>query len=89
MVDTLCPSELFRLKPLGPYSIIHPIATLSTHCMVAVVVVILLIVIFVGVFVGYKLDSYFTNLKPLFTVSFSLISIAVALYSVLRKLIKK
>ena len=49
----------------------------------------LLVVIFVGVFVGYKLDSYFTNLKPLFTVSFSLISIAVALYSVLRKLIKK
>ena len=48
MVDTLCPSELFRLKPLGPYSIIHPIATLSTHCMVAVVVVILLIVIFVA-----------------------------------------
>ncbi|MBO7180548.1 MAG: AtpZ/AtpI family protein, partial [Bacteroidales bacterium] len=34
----------------------------------------LLVVIFVGVFVGYKLDSYFTNLKPLFTVSFSLIS---------------
>ena len=49
----------------------------------------LLVVIFVGVFVGYKLDSYFTNLKPLFTVSCSLISIAVALYSVLRKLIKK
>jgi F0F1-type ATP synthase assembly protein I len=49
----------------------------------------LLVVIFVGVFVGYQLDSYFTNLKPLFTVSFSLISIAVALYSVLRKLIKK
>jgi F0F1-type ATP synthase assembly protein I len=49
----------------------------------------LLLIIFCGVFVGYKLDSYFTNLKPLFTVSLSFISLAVSLYAMIKKLIKK
>lgn len=49
----------------------------------------LLFVVFLGVFAGYKLDEHFVELKPLFTVSLSLIAIAIGLYATLKKLTKK
>jgi len=41
------------------------------------------IVIFAGVFGGYRLDLWL-NLKPLFTVLFSLTSVFIAIYMVVR-----
>ena len=49
----------------------------------------LLFVVFLGVFAGYKLDEHFVELKPLFTVSLSLIAIDIGLYATLKKLTKK
>ena len=49
----------------------------------------LLCIVFLGVFAGYKLDEHFVELKPLFTVSLSLIAIAIGLYATLKKLTKK
>ena len=49
----------------------------------------LLFIVFFGVFAGYKLDQHFVELKPLFTVSLSLIAIAIGLYATLKKLTKK
>ena len=49
----------------------------------------LLFIVFLGVFARYKLDEHFVELKPLFTVSLSLIAIAIGLYATLKKLTKK
>lgn len=49
----------------------------------------LLAIVFVGVYAGWKLDSLLPKVKPLFTVSLSLLSIAAGLYATLKKLTKK
>ncbi len=49
----------------------------------------LLVIIFAGVYAGWKLDTYIPKTKPLFTVTLSLLSIAVGLYATLKKLTKK
>ena len=49
----------------------------------------LLFIVLLEVFAGYKLDEHFVELKPLFTVSLSLIAIAIGLYATLKKLTKK
>ncbi len=42
-----------------------------------------------GCYGGYKLDEYFKNIKtPIFTISLSLLSIAIAMYVVLKDFIK-
>lgn len=41
-----------------------------------------------GCYSGYKLDSYYNTTNPIFTIIFSLMSIALALYIVLKDFIK-
>lgn len=41
-----------------------------------------------GCYGGYKLDAYFHNDKPVYTIILSLVSIALAMYVVLKDLIK-
>lgn len=41
-----------------------------------------------GCYGGYKLDQYFKNTTPVYTIILSLLSIALALYIVLKDLIK-
>jgi F0F1-type ATP synthase assembly protein I len=45
-------------------------------------------IILVGMFGGYKLDSWL-NLKPLFTIVLSVSSVIIAIYLVTRDLLKK
>ncbi len=44
-------------------------------------------IIGVGTFIGYQLDAYYTTEKPLFTAGFSLLSVLVAIFVVLRQLL--
>lgn len=46
------------------------------------------VIIGVGSYGGYKLDKYFQNKTPVFTIILSLASIALAMYVVLKDLIK-
>ncbi|MBS1636407.1 MAG: AtpZ/AtpI family protein [Bacteroidetes bacterium] len=41
-----------------------------------------------GCYGGYKLDQYFRNTTPVYTIILSLVSIAIALYLVLKDFIK-
>jgi F0F1-type ATP synthase assembly protein I len=41
-----------------------------------------------GSYGGYKLDAYYKNATPVFTIILSLVSIAIAMYVVLKDLIK-
>lgn len=41
-----------------------------------------------GCYGGYKLDEYYHNAKPIWTIILSLVSIAIAMYLVLRDFIK-
>ena len=41
-----------------------------------------------GCYGGYKLDEYFKNETPVFTIILSLVSIAIAMYLILKDLIK-
>ena len=41
-----------------------------------------------GCYGGYKLDEYYKNAKPVFTIILSLLSIAIAMYVVLKDFIK-
>lgn len=41
-----------------------------------------------GCYGGYKLDEYFHNTNSVFTIIFSLLSIALAMYVVLKEIIK-
>lgn len=41
-----------------------------------------------GCYGGYKLDEYYKNETPVFTIVLSLVSIAIAMYIVLKDLIK-
>jgi F0F1-type ATP synthase assembly protein I len=45
----------------------------------------MVVIIFVGVFVGLKLDEFYKN-ENLFTIIFSLISVFIALYVVIKNL---
>jgi F0F1-type ATP synthase assembly protein I len=49
----------------------------------------MLVTILFGVWLGTYLDSYFANLSPLFTISFSLLSIALALFALIKSLPKE
>ena len=41
-----------------------------------------------GAYGGHKLDEYYKNATPIFTIILSLVSIAIAMYIVLKDLIK-
>ena len=41
-----------------------------------------------GCYGGYKLDEYFHNTTPIFTIILSLVSIAIAMYLILKDFIK-
>ena len=48
----------------------------------------MLVIILLGVFAGFKLDHWI-NVKPLFTIIFSLGSVVLAIYVVTRDLLKR
>ena len=48
----------------------------------------MLVIILVGVFGGYKLDGLF-HTRPILVVVFSILSVALAIYSVTRDLLRK
>lgn len=41
-----------------------------------------------GCYLGYKLDAHYYNANPIFTIIFSLLSIALAMYLVLKDFVK-
>ena len=47
----------------------------------------MLIIILVGVFVGYKLDQIYLNQYKAFTILFSLLSVALAIYVVIKQVL--
>lgn len=49
----------------------------------------MLVIIAVGVFGGYKLDKYLNFKFPLFTVIFSFLSVAFAIYYAIKDFIRK
>ncbi|MBE9490932.1 MAG: AtpZ/AtpI family protein [Bacteroidetes bacterium] len=49
----------------------------------------MLVIILLGVFGGYKLDEWLNLSFPVFTVLLSLLSVALAIYTVVKDLIKK
>ena len=49
----------------------------------------MLAIILLGVFGGWKLDEYLGLKKPIFTVVFSILSVVLSIYSVVRDLLKK
>ena len=48
----------------------------------------MLFIILAGVFGGYKLDDYLGNRIPVFTIIFSLLSVALAIYQSVKDLLK-
>jgi len=44
-------------------------------------------IIGVGTFIGYQLDEYYETEKPLFTVGFSLVSVLIAIFVIIRQLL--
>lgn len=48
----------------------------------------MLVIIFLGVFGGYKLDTWLQT-KPVFTIVLSLLSVVLAIYYVIKDLLKK
>ena len=48
----------------------------------------MLVIIGGGCYSGYKLDEYYQNTTPVFTIILSLVSIAIAMYIVLKDFIK-
>ncbi len=46
-------------------------------------------IILVGVYIGVKLDEWLTNGLPVFTLIFSLLSVSLAIYYVIKDLIRK
>jgi len=49
----------------------------------------MLAIIFIGVFGGVKLDKYLGFQKPIFTVLFSLASVVLAIYQMVKDLLRK
>lgn len=49
----------------------------------------LLAIVFLGTYVGYRIDMELPEVKPLFTVILSLLSIGIGLYVTLKDLTKK
>ena len=49
----------------------------------------MLVIILLGVFGGYKLDQWLKLSFPVFTVVFSLLSVVIAIYTVVKDLLKK
>lgn len=44
-------------------------------------------IIGVGTFIGYQLDEYYETEKPLFTAGFSLVSVLIAIFVIIRQLL--
>jgi F0F1-type ATP synthase assembly protein I len=49
----------------------------------------MIFIILVGVYIGIKLDEFFTNGLPIFTLFFSLLSVSLAIFYVIKDFIKK
>lgn len=49
----------------------------------------MIFIILLGVYIGVKLDEFITNGKPVFTLIFSLLSVSLAIYYVIKDFIKK
>lgn len=49
----------------------------------------MIFIILIGVYIGVKLDEFITNGKPVFTLIFSLVSVSLAIYYVIKDFIKK
>jgi ATP synthase protein I len=49
----------------------------------------MIFIILVGVYIGIKLDEFFTNGLPIFTLIFSLLSVSLAIFYVIKDFIKK
>ncbi len=49
----------------------------------------MIFIILLGVFAGVKLDEFLTNGKPIFTLIFSLLSVLLAIFYVIKDFIKK
>lgn len=47
------------------------------------------VTIFLGVWGGKKLDAYLENNTPVFTLVFSLLGVVIAIYNVIKDLLKK
>ena len=49
----------------------------------------MIFIILIGVYIGVKLDEFITNGKPVFTLIFSLVSVSLAIFYVIKDFIKK
>lgn len=69
--------QKFRKKPLNDY---------AKYSAMGFQIVI---IIFIGVFGGYKLDKFLDLSFPIFTILLSLLSVVLAIYFVVKDLLKK
>lgn len=66
----------------------EPQKPLNSYAKYSAMVFQMAVIIGGGCFAGYKLDEYYKPEKPVFTIILSLVSIALAMYVVLKDFIK-
>jgi F0F1-type ATP synthase assembly protein I len=65
-----------------------PRKSLNDYARYSSMAVQMLAIILIGVFAGFKLDQWFDT-KPILTVIFSIVSVAISIYSVTKDLLRK
>ena len=66
-----------------------PLKPLNNYARYSSIGLQMVIIILIGVFGGMKIDEYFNIKFPVFTVILSFLSVVLAIYSVVRDLLKK
>lgn len=67
----------------------NPKNSLNDYVKYSTIAFQMVVIILAGSFLGVKLDEWFTNGIPIFTLFLSLLSVTFAIYYVVRDLIKK
>lgn len=68
---------------------LNPRKPLRNYARYSNIAIQMLVIILAGVFGGYKLDEYLNLKFPVFTVVLSLLSVVIAIYIVVKDLLKK